>query len=394
MIYRRQLQDQLEALFESEESLLIIGPRQAGKSTLLHSLESKLKEQGKTTFFLDLEDPDYLRLLNQSPKNLFQIFPFDLNERSYLLVDEVQYLINPSNFLKYCADTYKQKIKIIASGSSAFYLDRKFKDSLVGRKRIFRLLSLSFREFLEFKNESELAKKDWQGLTLSEKEKIEFWYYQYLIYGGYPKVVLAPQEEKVTILKDLAYSYIKKDIFEANLRQDEDFYRLLKIMASQIGNLVNINELTQTLGLSKTAIQNYLYIMQKSFHLSLIRPFYKNIRKELTKMPKVYFYDMGLRNFFKNDFRLLMERDDKGALLENGVYRQLIEKYEAEEIRYWRTTNQQEIDLVVEDQKTAYEVKIDSKKIAKNKFRSFLSAYPDFKVNLVSLKGDFYPWLV
>ncbi len=396
MIYKRQLFPNLINYLNNEEILLLSGPRQAGKTTLLRMIETHLKTHGNTTYFLDLEDPDYLGLLNKSPKNLFEIFPMTLDRKTYLFIDEIQYLKNPSNFLKYFFDTYKDKIKIVASGSSAFYLDNKFRDSLAGRKRIFILLTLSFREFIEFKNDPQLANNSWLHISLSEKEKLERYYLEYIIYGGYPKVVLSPIEEKIQVLKDLAYAFIKKDIFESNIRADEDFYRLFKILAGQIGNLVNVNELSQTLQLSKTAINNYLAVMQKSFHISLVKPFFRNVRKELTKMPKVYFYDLGLRNFFKNDFRAIIDRDDAGYILENAVYRQLLENKDAEEIRYWRTADQKEIDFIIEGEKRAYEIKFNPKKRRLNKYQLFLTAYPKFKLDFVSFKGKIdqalYPW--
>ncbi|MFH1896356.1 MAG: ATP-binding protein [bacterium] len=386
MVYPRTLQQKIEANLKGEEILFISGPRQAGKTTLLHTVEAGLKNQGQTVFFLDLEDPDYLGLLNQSPKNLFQLFHFDFKKISYLLIDEIQYLKNPSNFLKYFFDTYKGKIKFIVSGSSAFYLDQRFKDSLAGRKKLFTLLTLSLREFLVFKGEAALAGEDFSKTTLPKKEKVERYYSEYLIYGGYPKVVLASYGEKESVLKDLAQAYIKKDVFEANIRQDENFYRLFKILASQVGGLTNTNELANTLGISKTAVDNYLLVMQRSYHINLVRPFYRNIRKELTKMPKVYFYDLGLRNFFKSDFRSIVDRDDLGMLLENGVFRQLADTFGADEIRFWRTTAKKEVDLVVERSKMAYEVKIDSKRASLAKYRAFLDSYPEFKLNFVSLK--------
>jgi len=289
---------------KNDEILLFIGPRQAGKTTILKQLQTHLAENNEKVYFLNLEDPDYLDLLNESPKNLFKIFTVDLSRRTFILIDEIQYLKNPSNFLKYFYDEYAGKIKILVSGSSAFYLDKKFEDSLAGRKKIFYVRTLSFEEFLRFKNENDLAKivSESKAPALQEKEKISFYFREYLIYGGYPRAVLAPIEEKTDILREIAYSYIKKDIYEANVRQDEIFYKLLKILASQIGNLVNASELALTLGVSKTTIDNYLYIMRKSFHLHLVSPFYKNMRKELTKMPKVYFADLGLRNFFSDNF--------------------------------------------------------------------------------------------
>lgn len=383
MIIIRDLSLRLQNYLPREEILLIIGARQAGKTTILHQLEKILKDQRKTTYFLNLEDPDYLALLNQSPKKLFSIFPFDLSQKSYLLLDEVQYLADPSNFLKFMFDEYKEKIKIIASGSSAFYSDRKFKDSLAGRKRIFSLYTLSFKEFLRFKNENQLAQKNLTKLTLSEKEKVILYYQEYLRWGGYPRVVLAPVEEKLEILQDIAYSYIKKDIFEANIRQDEVFYKLFKILASQIGNLVNSSELASTLGVSKTSVDNYLYVMQKSFHLLLIKPFFKNIRKELTKMPKVYFFDLGLRNFFKGDFNLFFQREDKGLLLENACLRQLLEKYNQEEIKFWRTIQKREIDFVVGESQ-AYEVKTNPQNLKPKNYRLFEKSYPGFRLNFVT----------
>jgi len=377
---------------KDDEILLFIGPRQAGKTTILKQLQSLLQEKNEMVYFLNLEDPDYLDLLNKSPKNLFKIFTMDLNKRLFVLIDEIQYLKNPSHFLKYFYDEYGGKIKILVSGSSAFYLDKKFKDSLAGRKKIFYVRTLSFDEFLRFKNESDLAQivSEKKKPALREKEKISFYFREYLIYGGYPRVVLAPLEEKTDILREIAYSYIKKDIYEANVRQDEIFYKLLKILAGQIGNLVNASELALTLGVSKTTIDNYLYVMRKSFHLHLVKPFYRNIRKELTKMPKVYFADFGLRNFFTDNFKSFETREDKGALLENAAFRQLLERYDEDSIKFWRTIQKNEVDFVAAE-KTAYEVKVNPEQFKKSNYQIFLENYPmiDFSIVALDAKANF-----
>jgi len=330
----------------NSEIMLFVGSRQAGKTTILKQLQAILEKETRNIYFLNLEELEYLELLNQSPKNIFKIFSLDLNQKNYLFIDEMQYLKNPSNFLKYLYDEYQGKIKLLVSGSSAFYLDKKFKDSLAGRKKVFYVFTLSFKEFLRFKNEDALAQKNFQTLSLKEREKYSFYYQEYIIYGGYPRVVLAPLQEKEDLLREIAFSYIKKDIYEANIRQEEMFYKLFKILASQIGNLVNSSELAALLGISKTAIDNYLYVMQKSFHLCLLRPFFKNVRKELSKMPKVYFYDLGLRNFFVRNFNSFAVREDKGPLLENAVFRQLREKYDEESLKFWRTIQKNEIDFI------------------------------------------------
>ena len=384
MLIKRDLTLKIKEYLEKNEILLIVGPRQAGKTTIMKDIEQGIKGN---SHFLNLEDPDYLSLLNSSPKNLFTIFPFDLTKKIFLFIDEIQYLDNPSNFLKYFFDEYRGKIKIIASGSSAFYLDKKFKDSLAGRKIIFNLLPLSFKEFVKFKNIIDPAKADLTNLTVSENDKLLPAYLEYLTYGGYPKVVLAPLAEKIEILRDLAYSYIKKDVFEAGLRQEESFYKLLKLLAEQIGNLINSSELANTLGISKTAVDNYLAIMRKSFHIALTKPFHKNIRKELTKMPKAYFIDSGLRNFFKNDFRPLLERDDKGQLLENAVFRQLADNYDIGEIRFWRTIDQKEVDFVINEQ-LALEVKWQLKNLPINSYQFFVKSYPGMNFKIATLDNQ------
>lgn len=380
----RDITKKAQNYLDTEEILLFIGSRQAGKTTILKQLENFLQKNGQRTYFLNLEDPDYLTLLNDSPKNIFKIFSIDLNERNFIFIDEVQYLKNPSNFLKYIYDEHKEKIKLCVSGSSAFYIDEKFKDSLAGRKKIFNVPTISFKEFLRFKGEDVLSQKNFKTLSLSEKEKINFYYQEYIIFGGYPRVVLAPIEEKAEILRDLAYSYVKKDVLEANVKYEEIFYKLFKILSSQVGNLVNTAELAGTLRVSKTSIAHYLYVMQKYFHIKLIKPFFKNIRKELTKMPKVYFCDTGLRNFFVDNFKPFETRDDKGQLLENAVLRQLLEKYDESEIKFWRTIQKNEVDFILKD-KEALEVKVKPEQFKENNYKLFLENYKEIKLSVIAL---------
>lgn len=375
-----------------DEIMLFIGARQAGKTTILKQLQNFLLSKNENTYFLNLEDPEYLSLLNESPKNLFRIFPLDISNKNkkFVFIDEIQYLKNPSNFLKFFYDEYKEKIKLIVSGSSAFYLDEKFKDSLTGRKKIFEVLTLSFREFLRFKNEPELAQKNFNNLSLSEKEKVSFLWREYIIYGGYPRVVLAPISEKEELLKEIAYSYIKKDVFESKVRKEETFYKLFKILASQIGNLVNSSELASILTVSKTVIDTYIFVMQKSFHGALVKPFYKNIRKELVKMPKFYFLDCGLRNFFAGNLKPFDQREDRGQLLENIVFRQLLERYDLNDIKFWRTVQKHEIDFILEEDKTAIEVKVNPSQFKEKNYKKFIENYPDFSLIIACLDQEGY----
>ena len=377
---------------KSDEILFFIGARQAGKTTILKQIKEYLEENNnQDIFYLNLEDYEYLDLLNKTPKNIFKIFPIDKNKKSYLFVDEIQYLKNPSNFLKFLFDEYQGKIKLIVSGSSAFYLDKKFKDSLAGRKKIFYVSTLSFREFLRFKNENDLSKKDFKKISLIEKEKIAVYYREFMVYGGYPRVVLAPRENKEELLREIAFSYIKKDIYEAGIKQEETFYKLFRILASQTGELFNSLELANTLRVSKTAIDNYLYVMRKSFHIAFLNPFFRNTRKELIKMPKIYFYDLGLRNFFANNLKRFEERDDKGALLENAVFRQFRELFEKDQLNFWRTAQKNEVDFIV-NKENAFEVKVNSVNFKKSKYKTFFELYPDFDLSIISIdkKSDLF----
>lgn len=363
----------------SDEILIFVGARQVGKTTILHQLEDEIKN--KPYFFINLEDKEICHLLDKSPKQIFQVLPINLEKRTYVFIDEIQYLKDPTNFLKYIYDQYQSKIKLIVSGSSAFYLDKRFKDSLAGRKKIFHVYTASLKEFFIFKGFNNLSTEKFDDLTLIEKDEFRNLFFEYLVYGGYPRVILSPIEEKKEILRDIVYSYVKKDIYEANIRQEEVFYRLMKILAQQIGNLVNSAELSLTLGVSKSAIDNYLYVMQKSFHLSLIRPFYKSIRKELVKMPKVYFYDLGLRNFLINDFEVYSLRADQGQILENYFFRLLIDQYYIDQIKFWRTVDGAEVDFVVENK--AFEIKVNKKLAKASKYKLFQNKYPQIKFEIL-----------
>ena len=383
-IFRRNIAISARKYLDSPEALIFTGARQVGKTVILKILQSEIEEKGNETYFINLEDPDYLRSLNESPKNLFKIIPLSEATRIYVFIDEIQYLKNPTGFIKYIFDEYGSHIKLIVSGSSAFYLDKKFNDSLAGRKKIFNVKTLSFREFLCFKKKDKYLNLNFNKLSLIEKTDLEMLFGEFVVYGGYPKVVLAgDRSEKIATLEELAYSYIKKDVYESGIKSDEDFYRLLKILSMQVGNLVNSSELAGVIGISKTAIDNYLYILEKSFHITRIKPLFKNVRKELTKMPKVHFSDLGLRNFFANNFDGFDFRTDKGMFFENVIYKLLSDKYGGDNIKYWRTQDGHEIDFVLENEKIAFEAKA---KFRKNKFKVFEENYPEIKVNIISFE--------
>ncbi len=393
---KRKLYNEVKRHVAEKEYTVITGARQTGKTTLLMQLQEDLLSENKNVRYISLEDPDILSGLNDHPENIFNYLTLNGKDKTYLLLDEIQYLDNPSNFLKFLFDKYASRLKIVATGSSAFYIDRKFKDSLAGRKRLFTLYTLDFDEFLEFKTESTSLTEELIEIRKNEKyqslkrRELSILFSEYLTFGGYPAVVLSnTPEKKKLLLKDLVHSYLQKDILESRVRDEKNFYSLLILLASQAGNILNMNELSNTLGISVTAVENYIYILQKSFHVHLIRPFHTNIRKELTKMPKIYFNDIGFRNTILNSYQSIETRLDKGALIENYAFIRLRQKVGQEYLKFWRTTGGNEIDFIInvpgKSKKEAIEIKFNSTSFNKKKYKKFLEIYPEFTLNVRAL---------
>lgn len=381
MLYPRNVFSKIKKILNREEFVILTGARQTGKTSLLIMLKNFLEKSGQAGHYFNLENPEYLELLNKHPYNIFELIP-ETKAKQNIFIDEIQYLDNPSNFLKLLYDEKRQQVKIIASGSSAFYIDTKFKDSLVGRKFLFEVQPLNFDEFLIFQNQADLIKQKNKKISIYYQNKIKELWGQYITYGGYPKAVLAKNDEaQKIILEDIVSSYIKKDISDAGIKNNNKYFALLKILASQTGNLVNSQELSSVLNIAHKTVEEYLYVMQKSYQIALIKPFFKNQRKELTKMPKVYFYDLGLRNLLLNNFKSIINREDKGACLENIAFREFLKTTEnVDKIKFWRTQDKKEIDFVIDSQ--AFEIKFQDKK--KGFGQQFNFYYPAIKLDILS----------
>jgi predicted AAA+ superfamily ATPase len=395
MLYPRDILLDIQKVFSLDEFIILTGARQTGKTSVLILLKNNLEEQGRVCHYFNLENPDYFKSFNDHPFNIFEHLPV-IKSKQFVFIDEIQYLDDPTNFLKLLYDEKRDKIKIIASGSSAFYIDRKFKDSLVGRKFLFEIYPLNFTEFIIFNNQETLLNQMDKRLNRYYMETLLKLWRKYLIYGGYPKVALQEQDGiKKILLEEIGSSYIKKDIMEAGIKRPDKYFFLLKILAGQTGALLNSQELAHTLGMTYKTIDEYLYIMRKSYQIALITPFYRNLRKELTKMPKVYFYDAGLRNFFLDkNYNEIPKRLDKGPYLENIAFRELLNITKSvDKIKFWRTQDKKEVDFIVENK--AYEIKFYSKGLKKKKYERFRKEYPEIQFNILSYKDllkHFYHW--
>ena len=383
MLYSRDILSKIKKVIDREEFIILMGARQVGKTSLLILLKEFLDKKGKDSYYFNLENREYLNLLNKHPYNIFEFLPKS-KTRQFVFIDEIQYLDDPTNFLKLLYDEKRTDIKIIASGSSSFYIDKKFKDSLVGRKFLFEIYPLNFDEYIRFNNQDDLLKLKNKKLTVWQRKKILSLWNDYLQYGAYPKVSLtADNEVKKILLEEIGASYIKKDIKEAGIKNTDKYFSLLKIIAGQSGQLLNSKELANTLETAHKTIEEYLYVMKKSYQISVIKPFHKSIRKELVKMPKVYLNDIGLRNFFLNNYTTIEKRDDRGGYLENIVFREFLLKFgNVEKIKFWRTQDKQEIDFVVDDE--AFEIKFSKNKINYKKYNKFIDAYPEIKFDFLT----------
>lgn len=380
-----------------KEFLILSGARQTGKTMLLKQCVDFLTEKGETPFYFTFEDPAIKNTLNEHPENLFRFIPKTKDKRMFVMIDEIQYLNDPSNFLKYHFDLYAPGLLIIATGSSAFYIDEKFKDSLAGRKKLIQVFTMDFDEFLDFRADDNSLLQELQNIrentdyiSLRRKEIIAY-LDEYLTYGGYPAVVTtAGTDKKKEKIRELISSYLKRDILESGIKSEETLFNLLKILAGIQNSLVNKNELSATLHVSTTAIENYFVVLQKCFHIALVKPFYGNIRKEITKMPIVYFHDLGFRNVLNNLFTSVDERLDKGKLIENYIFIRLREKFPDGKINFWRTTDGNEVDFVVDSEngKLAIESKFNQNQFRSGKYGKFTENYPDFHLSCRAYLAD------
>jgi len=391
---RRKLYKDLVDYLPSKRHTILVGPRQTGKTTLLKQVMDYCKVQGFPVVFLDLEHKDIRAQLNASPDNVFLYCPVT-EQRIYIFIDEIQKLNDPSNFLKQLFDDYPdgKKIKITATGSSAFYIDDKFNDSLAGRKKEFNLYTCTFTEYLLLGGKNDMLEevyrlKENPSAKSSVLPLLQNEFYNYIRFGGYPEVVTEPSEsEKIEILKDLRDSFVKKDIDEAGVKDIDAFYGLFQVLAIQAGGLTNNSELGKILRIKDETIAKYLDVMEKCFHIARVKPFHRNLEKELVKMPVTYLLDSGMRNVLMNNFQPFILNPDQGKIWENQAFRLLVDKYGINEIRFWRTTDKKEVDFVLPDfnPPLAYEVKKSDAAADAGKYKTFREAYPEFNFRFLCL---------
>ena len=368
MLYPRKITKEIKKWFLEKEIIILNGPRQVGKTSLLKILKDELIKSGvseKTIFYLNLEELKILETLNQNPENILKYITSP-EEKNYFFLDEIQYLDNPSNFLKHLYDKYAGKIKIVATGSSSLELKAKLQDSLAGRKVSFFINPLTFEEFLNFKNFPYLDYLKREELPENIKSDFDNNLNEYLIYGGMPAVVLQKDKElKQKMLEEYVSAYVNKDIRAiGKIENIARFNALIKILSFQIGNLLNISELSNAAEISRRDTEKYLYLLEYTFVLDKIFPFRKNIKKQIVKMPKIYFFDLGIRNAILGNFLDLESRQDGGHLFENFVFLEL-KNQRKDRIFFYRSISKVEIDFILEEEAKIILVESKHKKLVR-----------------------------
>jgi predicted AAA+ superfamily ATPase len=343
MFFHRSLTGQLEkALLHSGKIILLYGARQTGKTTLINEVINQLPYR---TLSINADEIRYLDALSSRDSHTFRLLTegYDL-----LFIDEAQRIPDAGINLKILHDSLPE-LKIIITGSSSLELAGKTKEALTGRLESYLLYPVSWMELTGVFHEFELT------------SRLE----EFLIFGTYPEILTTGNsEEKQKKLLELTSSYLFKDILElSGIRHSRKLINLLRLLSFQLGSQVSLSELGGSLGMSKETVGSYIDLLEKAFVLFRVGGFSRNLRKEVTKMDKYYFYDLGIRNAVINNFAPLHMRNDLGQLWENFLvmervkYQHYSQKYV--NLYYWRTYTGAEIDLIEEYGGTlnAYEFK-------------------------------------
>lgn len=355
-------------LEKTNKGLVVYGPRQVGKTTLINDL---LKEFTWNTLILngDQRGPWWDLLISRELSKLTLL----VSGYGALFIDEAQRIPEIGLSLKILIDNFP-KLKIIVTGSSSLDLASKISEPLTGRMYSYRLFPISQKEIQATHTPYELE--------VQKEER--------LIFGSYPEVFsLKSSQEKIKYLQNLTNTYLYKDLLEfGDIRNSSKIYDLLKLLAFQIGNQVSISELANSLEINRVTVDRYIDLLEKSFVIFRLSGFSRNLRKEVTKMDKIFFYDIGVRNAIIGNFNSLQSRDDGGKLWENFLIVERMKKLSYEQkifsLYFWRLSSGAEIDLIEEVEGKLYGFEFKYGKKSSRVPHSWIAHYPQATATLIN----------
>jgi predicted AAA+ superfamily ATPase len=371
---KREIYERIKTKLFKGKAIILIGARQVGKTTLLQMFMDEYKD---SSLYLNCDEFDVREILRDATSTKLKAI---FGDKKLILIDEAQRVENIGLTIKIIVDVLKQ-YQVIATSSSSIGLTEQVNEPLTGRKYEFTLFPISWKEFVNHVGYLE-ANRDLENR---------------LIYGMYPEVILKAEEQKQTI-KNITQSYLFKDVFTyKDLKKPEVLEKLVKALALQIGNLVSYNEISQLLKVDVETVQRYIDILEKSYVIFRLPSFQRNMRNELSKSRKIYFYDLGVRNAIINNFLPLNRRTDVGSMWENFLIVERIKNnFNAEQFfnyYFWRTHQKQEIDFVEEREEELLAFEFSFNPNSKKRIpRTFIENYPEAKTLIVD-KSNFNSFL-
>lgn len=372
-----------ERVLQTDKVTVLIGGRQTGKTTLL-------KNTFPEAVYINLEKSNYIEIFNS--RNLENIKSIlnqeDKNKSNILILDEVQRLEDAGIVAKLIHDEYKT-IKLIISCSSSLEIVNKASESLAGRKNLIEIYPLTFQEkLIQTGQINKFSRTDDLIITKGKNVKYKEEMLESMRYGMYPELLNI--KDKENYLLELSDSTILKDVFYLNLiKSTKNLQSLLKLLAYQIGQQVNITDLSNRVGIARATVMEYLEILKKIYVIYTLPPFTKKRRDEIGKTEKIYFWDLGIRNAIINDFSPVEFRNDYGNIFENFVISELMKLNKYNDMRYvfyyWRTKWGSEVDLILQkdEEIIASEIKNRSGKVTS----AFTDTYPDSKVQVITFEN-------
>jgi hypothetical protein len=394
-MFERKILATLRNQLKDRKISILVGPRQVGKTTLLKQLFSEISKE-KKSLFLDIDIvSNYEKISSyETIINTLKANGYNENQKDlfYLFLDEFQKYPEITKIMKNLYDN-NENIKIYASGSSSLTIKNQIQESLAGRKKVNLLLPLSFEEFLIFKNKKNLAEnyknlKNLKGESLEKSTKeYDDLLKEFMIFGSYPEVTLKnKKEEKIEVLNSIFDLYAKKDLIEyLKIEKILSVKKLIEYLSINNGQTIKYEEISQITGIKYNEIKKYIEILKETYLIYELRPYYTNKNKEIAKIPKIYFIDSGVRNYFIKNFNELKLRNDSGFLFEAFIISELLKKGETS-LNFWHDKNDNEVDLIIgTDIKKALEIKY------KNNLKSedykgittFKKSYPKIKEHFI-----------